>query len=491
MEELVYTKTFENKRILKNILIPTTNNWKSTEEKNLSILESGEKGVLFDRIINDINSAQKMICLQSFLIQDTKIIDALLKAKREREVRIFIMDSAEARLNDARFEEDESFATKDYKKMLDEKFKYNFVHRQANNLHAKYILIDTTNNPKGYIFTGNFNEKPFFENPELAVPLSKTQVEELFKVFVYHFWEFTSDEQSEKNSFDKIKPINKFKQPKLNNILLTSPNTKLSNLKSTLIDAINKAKTNISLSTFGFDINNQVSQNILEKLKSGVKVTVFCRPREKSIINNIEELAKNGAIIICHPLIHAKSLLIDNKEGYIFSANFEDHGLNEGFEVGIKLNEKQVNDLIEIMKNWNNTFPFKYENSITIREIDTFHELNDINIKKNTTQEEIQNKQNVAKNTNDLIRIIDIKEPQNSLAKKIIFNISIKLEKFNKQIKAEDKIYKGVYLIEYGLKNKKQTTTERAILIDKSLIILKQELVSVIEKYKNIKIFSK
>jgi phosphatidylserine/phosphatidylglycerophosphate/cardiolipin synthase-like enzyme len=245
------------------------------------------------------------------------------------------MGCAEAKLEANPYGEEDSFITKEYKTMLEEKFKNNFIHRQAGNLHAKFILIDPKTNPKGYLFTGNFNLKPFYENPELAIELSMAKTKELFQVFVHHFWNHTTDEQTQSSQFDKVKPINKFETVDLKQILLTSPNKDLCNLKRTLLEVILKAEKEIQISTFGLDINHELSQTILDKLKKGVKVTVFCRPRLKTIKDHIEILAKNGAKVFCHPLIHAKSIIIDNKEAYVFSANFEEHGMDTGFEVGL------------------------------------------------------------------------------------------------------------------------------------------------------------
>ncbi len=434
MKTLTYTKTFENKGELTNIFIPTNREWKSTENDNLSVIESGENGILFKKIIEDIKNAKEMVCLQSFLIQDTEIIDELIKAKEQKGVRIFVLDSAEAKLEAKEFEGDESFSTKEYKQMLNEKFKNNFVHRQAGNLHSKFILIDPkTNDAKGYLFTGNFNEKPFFENPELAVELGVGQIQDFFKVFVYHFWKYTTHEQTANEQFDKVNSVGKFDSPKLTQILVTSPDNELSNLKNVLIQAVKKAQNRIIFSTFGFDITNELSQNILAKLLEGVEVIVFCRPREKAIKGNIEELAKNGAKVICHPLIHAKSLLIDEKEAYIFTANFESHGMDTGFETGVKLDEKQIIDLQTIYKKWEETFPFIYAHKKAIQEIDKYVGIEDTrNVKVLETEKEEKISEKI-KDIKSLIHVLEnINEPKNYKSKKYIVNINVQLDSLSR-----------------------------------------------------------
>ncbi|SCY41156.1 Phosphatidylserine/phosphatidylglycerophosphate/cardiolipin synthase [Nonlabens sp. Hel1_33_55] len=373
MHTINFKQTFRNEEFLDNVFIPSKTNWQSTEEQQLSVKESGPKQVLFHNIIEHIEQAEEMICLQSFLIQDTSIIDALVKAS-QRDVKVFILDAAETRLKTQAYPEDDSFIFDEYKEMINNKFRRNFVHRQAENLHAKFILIDPKSyNANGFLFTGNFNEKPFKENPELGIALDESQTNDLFKLFVYHFWEHTTDEQNDTQTFDKVRPANKFQAPKLDHILCTSPNPDLSNLKSTLHNAIKNAEDQISFSTFGLDIEHELAQGILNKIKSGIEVTIFCRPREKTIVNHISELQKAGAMVFCHPLIHAKSIILDGKEAYVFTANFEKHGMDTGFEVGISLSNKQTKDLIGIYNKWKQDFPLTFHSQKSVQEISNYN----------------------------------------------------------------------------------------------------------------------
>lgn len=501
MKKITYTTTFQNKGNLTNIFTPTGNEWKSTENENLSVIESGKEGALFHKIIEQIKLASNMICLQSFLIQDTKIIDALVTAKQEKNIKVFILDAAEARLTNSSFDEEESFSTKDYKNMLNSKFKYNFIHRQAGNLHSKFILIDPKTNPKGFLFTGNFNKKPFFENPELAVALNKKQIETFFKVFVYHFWEHTTDEQTATEEFRQLKPAQRFEKPNTTEMLITSPDEDLSNLKNKLIQAVEKATKEITFSTFGFDIENELSQKILKKLKAGIKVTLFCRPREKAIKNNIETLAKEGANVICHPLIHAKSLLIDNKEGYIFTANFENHGMDTGFETGIKLNELQCADLVKITNNWITTFPFKYSHKKAIKDTETYFTLNNPqekrNIKPINSTERKLNK--LLKTSSEIIRAVEkIKELNSYKEKKqevsLIFEINTLKQNYINPKEITDDLTEVTFKNEIKKKNKGKTEIE--IQEDIALLLRNQTINNQtiqylkLEKYKNINIFA-
>ena len=320
MKSLIKEINIINEGTIPFPILPNGSGWKSTETEKLSVIESGAGKVLFSKIIKAIDGAKQMVCLQSFLIQDTEIIDALIRAVEEREVKVFVLSSAEARLKET-IEEEEDFIKANYIQLLDGKFKNHFVHRTAEKFHGKYILIDPTTKPKGFVCTNNFTANGFIKNPELAVELNNEQCEELFKIFVYHFWEHSTDEQTATNEFAKVKPVNKFALPKLENILLTSPNSKSNSLNKTLLSAINKAKKTISFSTFQLDKNIELVKAITDKAKQNVSVTLFCRPIEKQFNEQLKELLEVGVQIYFHPLTHSKSLLIDNKDGFVFTAN--------------------------------------------------------------------------------------------------------------------------------------------------------------------------
>jgi len=266
-------------------LLPNGSGWQSSENENISMIESGQGKVLLTKIVKAIDGAKKMVCLQSFLIQDTVIIDALQKAVSERQVKVFVLSSAEARLKET-IEEEQDFIKANYIQLLDTKFKNNFVHRTAENFHGKYILIDPTTKPKGFVCTNNFTENGFTKNPELAVELDKEQCEELFKIFVYHFWEHSTDEQTATKEFDKVKPANKFSLPKLENILLTSPNGKSNSLNKALLKSVQQTKKSISLSTFLLDKNTELVRQFLKRQNKIFLLLFFADQWKDSLTNN-------------------------------------------------------------------------------------------------------------------------------------------------------------------------------------------------------------
>lgn len=437
MKTLIKEISIINEGILQFPILPNGSSWKSSEQSNLSVIESGEQKILFSKIINAIGKAQEFVCLQSFLIQDSAIIDSLLKAV-QRNVKVFVLSSAEARLKD-RIEEETDFIKANYIQLIDNKFRNHFVHRTAENFHAKYILIDPRNNPKGFICTNNFTENGFAKNPELAVELNKEQCEELFKVFVYHFWEHSTDEQTETNEFDKVKPANKFSLPNLQHILLTSPNTQNNSLNDTLIKTVRNAQKSISFSTFQLDKNTELVKTILDKAKQGIEVTLFCRPIERQFNEQLKDILEAGVQIFFHSLIHAKSLLIDEKDGYLFTANFTENGLDKGLEVGIKLSEQQTADLKQIHTNWKNDFQSKVIKSANVKDLKEVEIFKDGKLTKKILLNDIENKTKKVNKVSDLISFFNQKfEIKDNATKSLKIKLTAEIDDLPKDISTSD-----------------------------------------------------
>lgn len=358
-------------------ILPNGTGYKSSEKSNLSIIESGIEKVLFKKIIAAINKATDFICLQSFLIQDSEIIDTLISAVVERNVKVYVLSSAEARLKD-KIEDETDFIKANYIKLIDEKFRNNFIHRTAENYHAKYILIDPkTTKANGFVCTNNFTENGFTKNPELAVEINKEQVEELFKVFVFHFWEHSTGEQTNTNEFAIVTPVNKFKLPQLETILITSPNSEYNTLNQSLVKAIESAEKSISLSTYKIDCKIELVKALIKKAQQNITVSLYCRPLEKQFNEHLKILLDAGIKIYFHPLLHAKSLLIDDIKGFIFTANIVSKGLDEGLEVGIELDKNQVNDLKTIQENWKSNFAHKAVKSALVKDLKEIQKFKD------------------------------------------------------------------------------------------------------------------
>jgi phosphatidylserine/phosphatidylglycerophosphate/cardiolipin synthase-like enzyme len=396
-----------NEGVIKHPILSNGQGWDSSEYSGRSVLESGRDSIMMGKIIQAINKASSLVCLQSYLIQHTEIIDSLSSAFK-RGVKVYILSSVDARIKDSIEEEGDDFIKASYLKMLNDNFKNKFIFRTAENFHAKFILIDPKNNPKGFLCTNNFTRKGFTRNQELAVELSREQCIDLYKLFVFHFWEYSTDELNDTDQLDKVKPAGKFKLEGINSILYTSPNGDTS-LFNELLEAIKGAQESITISSFNIEKDNELMRATIDKAKIGIKVTLFCRLTEKLYNNQLKHLADNGIIIYVEENFHAKTLLVDGKKGFLFTANYTEMGLKKGFEVGIKLNDKQVVDLQFIQDKWAHFFKNMVIQSEKIININVYEIFKDGELKKKVLLEEMKEQRRKITKVSDLISFYEEK----------------------------------------------------------------------------------
>lgn len=355
----------ESTQVFQNVVIPTGKKWRPQEDTNHSIVETGSNGKAMKLIVAAIEAAHELICVCSFIMDSNLVVDAL-KVAADRGVKVYILGSASAKLQDE-IEEEERTHRKSYEQLLIDVFQSRFLFRSAEYLHAKFILIDPKTNPTGFMTTCNFTQKAFTENPELVVKLNETQTIELYQAFVYHFWEQSTHEQGLGKEFSVVRPFGVFSPPKLQNVLLTSPQTSLSNLKTTLAKAIANANRKLIVSTFSIDAEFELTKLIQQKVADGVDVTLFtrCLPKQLDVLFR---LRKAGVKVLIHPLLHAKFIVTDETNGFIFTANLKSQGMDSGMEVGIKLHATQVAELMKIAQAWENGFSGELESELSILE---------------------------------------------------------------------------------------------------------------------------
>jgi hypothetical protein len=56
-----------------------------------------------------------------------------------------------------------------------------------------------------------------------------------------------------------------------------------------------------------------------------------------------------GASVMCFKWLHAKAIVADGMHGMVMSANFQTHGMDQGFELGVKLTGTQVTELMNCL----------------------------------------------------------------------------------------------------------------------------------------------
>ncbi len=318
------------------------------------IFQSGDSS-LIRRIRSIISEAEDFICLSSFIIQDSEIIEEI-KRSYLRGVRIYILTSAEVNAND---QVEEIEGTVEERKVASRKLLEDLGGRTliktGENLHSKFILSDPLTKPRGMMFTANLTVRAMKQNLELAIELSKKEVVELYRQFLTGFWVVAARTLSlSKEGGNSLKAIKKYPEFAGQEYYPQEIRWTIGNqcfIKNEVMEAMKSARESISLSAWTIDISHPVAKLMMEKASEGIRVSIFTRPHPANV-EFIYEIVKRGGKVFCHPLLHAKSLIVDDSYGLVMTANISKLGLDEGFETGVVLNAEQVQVLKKIHEEW-------------------------------------------------------------------------------------------------------------------------------------------
>lgn len=471
MKKITNTNISTSNTIIDLAFLPTGKTWQPNSRTDKRFIESGEH--LVNHLAKAIDDAKEFICFTSFIFQDGKIVKAMEKAI-QRGVKVFVLTSDIRVSQQSVYDNsDEEVAVSGFKDLLNKRLRNKALVRMANNIHAKYLLIDPKSpNSQGFLATCNFTEKATKENPELVAVLNENETTELFKTFVWHFWEGTTDEQNKKD-IKKVNPIERFEMPKLNTILQTSTRAKQTTIRDYTLEIIQSAKSKIIFSSFGFDVSHELGKALLEKCKNGVEVVVLARNRAKVFNGNLDKLAKAGAKIFTHDLLHAKFIAVDNEKGAIFTANFEKYGMDEGVEVGLKLEKKDVEALLKIAERWQNTFSHRIEVNVKLTDLpENYFTMKQRGLEAKTIERNKKKSKTVKlQDLNEAVQIWSKKQDfnQNEI-KKYEFELTLNLEEKEIEELIEEKeltpnIYFGKYQAEQKKGKKVGKVTKEAIFV--------------------------
>ena len=334
------------------------------------IFQSGTDQAI-DTVLNIIQGAKEVLCISSFMIQESDVITEIEKAI-EKGVRVYMLTAPEQQVN-SRYEDDNSDLSERNVALISllKKLGHKMLIKTAEHLHSKFMLADPATNPRGAVFTNNLTKRAMSENLELTVKLEPDAVKELFHQFLTGFWLEAEREVWLEGSDSRLRTQNKhpeFINPEYSpeKLCWTMKESKL--LSSILIKAIESAQRSISLSAWSFSMESTVTQEILKRARERISVRVFTRPSKGNVIF-IREIINAGGQVFCHDLMHAKSILVDDNFGLIMTANFSPLGLDSGFETGVFLNNKQINVLDRIHKEWVSRALYHSEKSIQFREL--------------------------------------------------------------------------------------------------------------------------
>nr|MDO8117039.1 phospholipase D-like domain-containing protein [Candidatus Sigynarchaeota archaeon] len=341
-------------------------------------LVPGRANVLVTALKELVSNAREIICISSFLFQQSELI-AALKMKASEGVRVYILSSLDKNIDYIPEEDANSRAriSEENRTLLMELARFSLTRTAL--FHAKFLIVDPRSNPQGILSTANFTIDAITKNAELAIKLTPDQVRALFDLFNKGFWDIAQKElrknpKSQQTTLDDLKnEADRLALQEHESILWTVGSG--STLKKKLLDLLQNPDE-VIISTYNIKEDTDITRRIVGLSKKHVKITLFIRERRiavptiRSVLETI--LLNPNARILGHPFLHAKFVITrvkDHWNGILMSANIEEKGLDEGFEAGIFLSPTQINNLLSIYRSWESGFPMVLERPAKSSEI--------------------------------------------------------------------------------------------------------------------------
>lgn len=283
--------------------------------------------------ITAIEEAKKTISMAAYRLSDPKILEALSAAKK-RGIQVNLLVEPAVINHDKGYSEN----SLEYLKSLD--ITVHAPSKRFSQVHYKMIIVDRS---WGLIGTGNLDAESFdgVKNVpacrDFAVPVLKgSLIHEMLRVF----------EADCKDT--RIVPRT--------GKLIWGPDQQ----RSVFLRMINGAKRKIQI--YQQDIQDMgIVAALAGAARAGVDVQLIMTPypfnkSKDSNLPNQELLKKAGAKVALNTktYIHAKIMIVDNKEMYIGSTNFYTPSLDQARELGIAVdNYKSIRAVIETFeKDW-------------------------------------------------------------------------------------------------------------------------------------------
>jgi len=321
-----------------------------------AVYQSGPEGKLRSKIVEIVNGAREHLCICSFLLSDPEIEKAIIKASKDRRVRVYLLTAAETLLDaddeDEQFKQERSKSQKD---ML-RRFIGKVYLRSARHYHAKYIIADSVN---GMMTTCNFTTKALMENPEFGVLLGQEQCEELRKEFIYQFWECAELESMTLGTMEGVSRESRFQSnvPKGDLRLSFHDEKANSTILAECLDIIDSAEDSVIATSYGWG-NKEIADKLISRAKAGVKVTIVGRNhRGLGQTKHLQKFRDSGCDVLGLPWIHAKCVIGDIQTSspriMIMSANLDEY-LTSGnsHDIGLVIPPAEASRVKTIVEQW-------------------------------------------------------------------------------------------------------------------------------------------
>lgn len=340
----------------------------ATETVSPQVFATGRRRNAASWIARCIDDAQDTVVVSSFLFADRLLEEALLRAAG-RGVRVYAVMAASTRLDreprdDAEFDQK---VREEHKAMLRRVAGLVLV-RSAEDFHAKLVLVDPDGAaPCGWLLTANLTAEALERNEELVVELTRSEVREAFAWARHAFWARATHELLDAERLSPCAPIGGVPEPASDGTVVATCGATRS-LREAALDLVRGARERLVVASFGWQLDHPVVQAILARAREGLAVTVLARVRPAAM-PALVALREAGAKVLGFRWLHAKALWSDRGEALVASANLEPHGLDRGFELGVRSTGERAAAIGRALDAWTRTAPRRLESGVTVGDV--------------------------------------------------------------------------------------------------------------------------
>lgn len=216
---------------------------------------------------------------------------------------------------------------------------------RIGSFHAKFLLVDpATPNRKGWLTSANLVSAAFDQNVEFVTELTWREIALLYQVTRYAFWHEANTEVMADGSLKSVPCPAQFPLPPKDTELLWTVGAKAHTLREAAFEIVEEAKESLTLAGYTWQENHPLLAKVAKKAREGVAVRIFVRETKdtkRHPAKVLSTLLEAGAKVYSVPGLHAKFLL-NETDGLMGTANFAAKGLDDGFEVGLRLRDERL-----------------------------------------------------------------------------------------------------------------------------------------------------
>lgn len=342
------------------------------QDKNLLLTSAQEKS-LKDHLLYLIKSSKESIKICSFILTDVDVVNGLLDVLESGNIAVFIITQLDESRFSSSFLTEEEILENKYQVYLDslrKLYSYGAHIRASRSAHAKFIVSDRTD---AIIMSANITYRSLNDNPESGIYLTNKKsilyLDRLFDIIFQEgtdYTKFISASRTKQFIISRdIEVCEANLNPLSSSALRFTYERNHNNLYSELISIIQNAEDELWLSTFsivGLDLLPEFVSAVKDFIKNNGKIKIFCRAMNyrPDHLKNCTELKNIGCEIFGDISNHSKGIAT-NTTGMLFTANIDgNHGLKNGFEVGIITEGMYTKSLKDFIKWQILTAPFTF-----------------------------------------------------------------------------------------------------------------------------------